>query len=441
MRIAWFTPLSARTGIAKYSLSAASAVSQLADVDVWTTPREDDYQTDLTVSDIGGLRHAADLTGYDHVVYNLGNNPDMHADIFDAYTRNPGVVIQHDKTMAHFMRVYYSVAHEDPSRYRDLLAYYYGAEAAAQASRQILGLGGHGGDLPLVEPCLWNATGVVVHSEDALAVVDRYPGIVPVVCIDHPFYLPIETPGSSPGRTALGIAADDILLVSHGRIGDAKRLEQTIRALSLLPAEARDRVRFVVAGGAHPALVERALSQARALGLGDRVRITGFLPEQELQAWLGAADVFINLRYPSTESASGSLIEQLSYTAPVVVSDIGFYATFPEGTLVRTPPADEGTAIASALAPLILDGQLRRRIGDRTHEYAAQRFARETYAHRLIEFLDRVSASRARLSEVDAIGRGLLDVEPDGVRAEVTRGVDLLRSRGIPDMSDGGGVS
>lgn len=424
MRIAWFTPLSARTGIAKYSLSAVSAVSQLADVDIWTTPREDDYHTDLTVKDIGDLRDAADLRGYDHVVYNLGNNPDMHADIFDVYTCNPGVVIQHDKTMAHFMRVYYSVVHEDPSRYRDLLAYYYGDEVAAQASRQMLGLGGQGGDLPLVEPCLWNATGVVVHSEDAVAVVDRYPGIVPVDCIDLPLFPPRVPVDAALDRAALGVAVDEVLLVSHGRIGDSKRVEQTVRAISMLPAGARSRVRFVIAGGAHPALVERIMAQARGLGLGDRVRVTGFVPEGELHAWLAAADIMVNLRYPSTESASGALIEQLAHTAPIVVSDVGFYASFPDDTLIRTSPSDEGEEIARALLPLVVDERLRQVIGERTHEYAAQRFAPKRYAERLVGFLDRVGENRARLQAIDSLGESLLGMPAERVREAAMREIE-----------------
>ncbi len=410
MRIAWLTPLSAKTGISKYSLSAALAVSRLADVDVWTTPRADDLRTSLPVRDLSDPNAVADLSGYDHVVYNLGNNPNMHADIFDAYTRNPGVVILHDKTMAHFMRVYYTVLHSDPRRYSDLLAYYCGAEVGARAYRQILGLEGQIGDVPLLEPCLWNATGVVVHSEDALTLVDRYPGLMPVTSIDLPFYLPTESSEPSAHRASLGIDPDDVLVVSHGRIGESKRIEQTVRALSLLPAAARERVQFVIVGGAHPAVVDRVLSQARSLGLSEHVRITDFLPEAELHAWLRAADIFVNLRFPSTESGSGSLVEQLAYPAPIVVSDIGFYATFPEDTLVRTPPADEGEAIAEALAPLVLDKDLRLRVGQRTYAYAAARFDPALYAQSLIGFLDRVEASRARLASVDSMGDSLLKI-------------------------------
>lgn len=440
MHVAWFTPLSAQTGVAKYSLSAALAVSRIAEVDVWTTPRSDDYRTDLNVRDIGDLQRGVELAGYDHLVYNLGSNPDVHAEIFDVYTGNPGVVIQHDKTMAHFMRVYYTVLHSDPRRYRDLLAYYYGDEMAARASRQILGLEGQANEAAFLEPCLWNATGVVVHSEDALALVDRYPGVLPVACIDHPSYLPTESVGR-PNRATLGVADDDVLLVSHGRIGESKRVEQTVRALSMLPPEARRRVQFVVAGGAHPALIERVLSQARGLGVGDRVRITGFLPEHELQAWLAAADIFINLRYPSTESASGSLIEQLAYSAPAVVSDVGFYASFPRDTLVRTPPADEGQGIAAALEPLIMDAKSRRRIGEKTHEYAAQRFAPSRYAERFVQFLGRVGENRVQLDAIDALGRGLIDVAPERVNAAVSAGVERLRMCEAPEQSDGGGVS
>ncbi len=426
MRVAWFTPLSEQTGIAKYSLSAALAVSRLAEVDIWTTPRPDDHPTSLTVRDLRDPAERARLGDYDHLIYNFGNYPEMHADIFEVYSEHPGVVIQHDKTMAHFMRVYYTVMHSEARRYRDLLAYYCGADVAARASRQILGLEG-GGEAALIEPCLWNATGVVVHSEDALPLVDRYPGLVPVTSIEHPFYLPVELSADDTDRASLGIADDAVLIVSHGRMGESKRLEQTLVAISLLPQDLRERVQFVFASGGHHAQVEQLLSRVRALGLSDHFRITGFLPERGLHAWLAAADIFVNLRYPSTESASGSLIEQLAYPTPIVVSDIGFYASFPADTLVRTPPADEGDAISSALASLVGDEELRRATGARTRAYAQTRFDSARYGRSLVEFLECVESSRRLSQAVGRLGEGLLGVTPEQVRPEVARIIEQRR--------------
>ena len=46
-----------------------------------------------------------------------------------------------------------------------------------------------------------------------------------------------------------------------------------------------------------------ARSEAETAGVGDRVTITGFVPHEEIAAYLAAADVCLCMRWPTSDRA------------------------------------------------------------------------------------------------------------------------------------------
>jgi glycosyltransferase involved in cell wall biosynthesis len=148
-------------------------------------------------------------------------------------------------------------------------------------------------------------------------------------------------------------------------IGAARfRLESIYGLAHLIAAFARledRRARLVVygQGGQRPAL-ER---QARALGLGERIRFPGFVPPDRLPAALDALDV---LAMPSIvpEAFGVAAVEASAIGLPVVASAIGGLPEVVEdgrsGYLV--PPGDEA-ALADRLGALVADPDLRARLG------------------------------------------------------------------------------
>ena len=101
MRIAWFTPLSRRSAIARFSVDVTERLSRVADVHLWTdTPRVDRRAALVPVrsfEDWRGRDHL--LRTYDHVVYNLGDHYDFHARMLPLLQRVTGVVILHDRSL------------------------------------------------------------------------------------------------------------------------------------------------------------------------------------------------------------------------------------------------------------------------------------------------------------------------------------------------------
>jgi glycosyltransferase involved in cell wall biosynthesis len=162
-----------------------------------------------------------------------------------------------------------------------------------------------------------------------------------------------------------------------GRVTAQKNPEGFLDAAALV-ARADPRVVFVVAGAGDllPAMVERA---AR-LGLGPRVRFTGFLEGREVARAYAAADLLVQ---PSRSEPFGlAPLEALVHGVPAIVSRRSGVAEV-LSSAVRVDPR-RPAALADAILRLLRDDALRRRLVRRgRREARAHRWA--TQARRLRE--------------------------------------------------------
>jgi glycogen synthase len=158
--------------------------------------------------------------------------------------------------------------------------------------------------------------------------------------------------GVAPAALA-GDRPDPFPAVGRPRIVYIGRLVRQKGVETLVQAARRLRT-----AGAHVLVVgdgprRRALETAiRRHGLGERVRITGFVPHREIPAILRHADVFC---LPSLYEELGSaLVEAMHAGLPVVASHVGGIpdALGPAGRLV---PAGDPAALAAALDALLCD--------------------------------------------------------------------------------------
>jgi glycosyltransferase involved in cell wall biosynthesis len=193
----------------------------------------------------------------------------------------------------------------------------------------------------------------VVHSEDE---VGRTRGLLPT---DHvrvvPHFVEHRQPTISrdEARRRLGVDARRVLTLLgfiYGRKGHKRMLE----AIPRLPAEV-----LVVYAGGNVAGREVALAnireRARQLRLDDdRLRITGWLTDQQLDDWIAATDLAI---LPFRDlSASGSLSTWIAAGKPILVSDLPGFAEYNE----RVPGA---LRIAHSLEPVVLANAIERELG------------------------------------------------------------------------------
>ena len=171
-----------------------------------------------------------------------------------------------------------------------------------------------------------SATRVVVHSR---AEVARLDGIVPLERVRVvPHFVEQRTLGLSPdeARARLGVQGRRIVTLLgfvYGRKGHAILVE----AVPRLPAD----VLVVYAGGpvhGRNDMLNLVQRRSQELGLGDRVRVTGWLDDEAFETWIAATHLAV-LPFKAL-SASGSLSTWIAAGKPILASDLPGFREYDE---------------------------------------------------------------------------------------------------------------
>ena len=408
MRIAWFTPFSRRSAIAEYSEHVTTALASNASVDLWVADPGERRATSLRVVDFhSGPLPVDRLAEYDAIFYNIGDHLGFHGPIYDVSRAVPGIVILHDR-ICHNLFFNYWLSRGRPDRYVDLMETFYGSPGRRAAEESLEGLRpavwSSPRDVvrfPLFEEALVGARGVVVHSESHAAQV-RARCYGPVATLWLPAYPPTGQAARTHGRDH----DPRLTLVTLGYVNPNKQIDRVVRALARNPAFAQ-RVRYLVVGPYDPA--SAYWSELRNLvwesGLDGVVDLMGYQPDDVLVRVLEDADVCINLRSPSFEGGSASLMQQLKLAKPVIVADTASFAELPDDAVVKIPVDDEG-ALDRALERLIRDESFRRSLSAAAKAVASTRTPRR-YAEELTSFLDEVEAWTPVLELADRVAAEL----------------------------------
>ncbi|MGH9196850.1 MAG: glycosyltransferase family 4 protein [Acidimicrobiia bacterium] len=174
-------------------------------------------------------------------------------------------------------------------------------------------------------------------------------------------------------RERHGIPEDALLFCTFGLITPEKRIARAIEAVAWLRAEF-PQVYLMLVGDSVPHYDARA--DALRAGLLDRIRLTGYVPEEELHAYIETADVGLCLRWPSSGETSASWLRclaagkatvttDLEHTADEPVMDPRSWATLgnqPAITL-RLDLLDEDHSLRLAIRRLARDVGFRERLG------------------------------------------------------------------------------
>lgn len=183
--------------------------------------------------------------------------------------------------------------------------------------------------------------------------------------------------GRADAREKLGIPADCFLLGIVGRLSEQKGHIYLVRAMPSLK-ERIPEIKLLVIG---PGALETSLKkEAASLGLGESVLFLG--SRRDIPDLLAALDVFV---MPSLwEGLPIALLEAMSFSLPVVVSEVGGVAEIvvngKNGFLV--PPRD-GAALFRTISGLYNRRDLRTVLGENARKTVAEKFNAVTMTRRL----------------------------------------------------------
>jgi glycosyltransferase involved in cell wall biosynthesis len=168
------------------------------------------------------------------------------------------------------------------------------------------------------------------------------------------------------------------LLLSVGTIEPRKNLGASVRCVAALKARGIDCQLAVV--GAKGWRSGPWFEEVRRSGLDDRVRVLGYVPDDDLCSLYSTCDAFL---YPSLYEGFGlPALEAMACGAPVIVADRSSMPEVVGAGGLRYDPDDEG-GLADLVGTLLLDEvvrrEWRRRATERAEGFTWERAARETY--------------------------------------------------------------
>lgn len=323
MRLAWFTPLPPVTsGIARYSAELLPWLTPAHQIDVFIDGQPDEVirsGAEVSVFDAHDFVWKHFRQPYDLIVYELGNAP-CHDYMWAYMVRYPGLVTLHDGQL-HHARARCLLQQKREEDYRAEFRFNH---PGANPDLVELGIAGLLGSLTY----LWPMVRVVVESARLLIVHNEW--LASQIRLDHPearlrvveMGVPLPAARAEARETVRkrhGIPADAVLFTAFGKVTPEKRISQAIQALASI-AEALPHAHLLLAGETVNYYDPRA--EAARLRVSERVAVAGFVVEEELAAYLAAADVCLCLRWPSSRETSASWLRCLAAGKATIVTDL-----------------------------------------------------------------------------------------------------------------------
>jgi glycosyltransferase involved in cell wall biosynthesis len=401
-RIAYCSPVNpAPTGISDYSEELLPYLAQYGDITLYleeslrpTNPQPGRF---LEVRPLRQLPAAQRRRPYDAILYHMGNSP-AHAAIWRAAQQVPGVIVMHDFVLHHFLLWYAANVERNVQHYVTHMVSHYGEEGHHVAQLMARGQFTDAAfRFPCCEQVVAAARAIFCHNRYVQQRVRVMRPEVPTAVV--PMGVPLSPLiGRDEARAHLGLPPHTLLLASFGHINAYKRLEPALRALLALRTHHPD-IRYILVGSVSPnydaaALIER-------MGLHEAVTLTGYVDHHQFERYVAAADICLNLRYPTAGETSASLLRLLGAGRPTLVSSTGSFAELPPGVAAQV---DVGPAEADLIAVycrlLTARPEAATALGANARAYIAQQHTLErsaaSYAHALADVYGWKCAARVR---------------------------------------------
>ena len=376
MRLAWFSPLPpVRSGVSAYTVDVLAGLDRAFLVDAYV----DGATPGARIFSAHDFAWRNRLEPYDLVVYQLGNAP-CHDYMWAYLARYPGLVVLHDARL-HHARARSLLSRHGAEAYRAELRFDHPDAPPDVAEYAVEGLGG-----PIAY--FWSMLRVVMSTARLIAVHnprvaadlrESYPGTEVETIRMGVRDVPASRSEEDAARVRREWAIPDgaVVFTAFGKITAVKRIGPIVRAFGRVVEEGVDAYLLLVGDAdGYPALGQDASGV-------DRVRVTGYVADDRIDAYLAASDVCLCLRWPAAQETSASWLRCLAAGRPTAITDLAHLVdipTFDPRGWRRTRPArepiavsidllEEETSLIAAMRRLSIDRALREQLGRAGHQY------------------------------------------------------------------------
>lgn len=420
IRVGWFSPISTQTGIAQYSRNVLEEVQRLMPKDrievIVFHPATSDTVVEMpypTIELSDSLIHSDLPALYDIAIYHLGNNEKNHGPIYTAMRKHPGIVVLHDYVYQHYLAgVSTQGGYVGPAfgglvhTLAGMPAFDFLADSGVLKTDEgnvlFVPWDGQWGCLvPMGDRLAQLGTAAIVHSDYARAGLGAdFAGTA--------LQLFMPRPDAQQQLAPIAPEGSRIHIVCGGHIGSTKGLRLLTAAFAADPS-LKTQFRVTIAGfGSDKSFLRLLEDDIRDSGLTSCFELRVDPDDDAFADVMAAADVFYNLRYPNTEGASLSLVEQLAYHRPVIAYRSGCFAEVPDEACFFLDKLGDVAELAAQLGHIA-----RNRKELHTRGEAAWHVVRDAtaakYAKGLVDFLEaNQNILRARANLVQARAQGNL---------------------------------
>ena len=354
-----------RTGVATYDAAVMAGLQRIGFLE----------EVPIDVAWPVGSQDIPAITSHKLGILQMGNHIGFHLQAYRLAHHMPALVTLHDVALDDFVI--------ELQMKQDPLGSAAVREAAALRGRM------HSAEVmenePLRDP--WCAAlsraarGLIVHSEFGRRYLEEFGCRTPVFVVPHPCVedaaaLRRASARARELRAPLEAAGVRTLVVAPGDMHRAKCLDAVIDAVASLD----DPVHLVLVG--RPVIGYDPEPAIVSAGVGARVTLARDVDDSDFLAWIAAADVVVDLRFPHRGEVSGSLSRAMQAGRPAIVSGTGTYLDLPEGSVVTIAAGEpDEEELASAIRLLASDADMRSRIGNLAAGYVEELTRREATAN------------------------------------------------------------
>lgn len=433
MRLAYFTPLPpSKSGIADYNAELLPHLARGAELTVFVEQAAELHANanapDFTVHEAVHFDELQRQRPFDLCVYHQGNNP-YHEFVYERALRTPGLLVLHEHCLHHLI-AWTTLGRNNEASYWDEMFYAYGrrgariadarAEDSASEYQQFL--------MPLNRRVVGASLGIITHNQYAASELEAGPHgeLPPVAVIPHhlsPRAYELDALDKGECRRSLGIPEDSFVIASHGFVTQSKRIPIVLAAFKKL-LEHMPNALYLIVGEDHWKWSVAPLIEQ--MGLGGRVRITGYVTERDFFRYLKAIDALVNLRYPTAGETSGTLVRALGAGVPVIVSDYGQFSELPDDVCLKVAPGqDEERQLGARLRALANRPALRAALHRRAQTWTRAECDIRRSAARYLDFAERLihrqrTTKPATVHRLDFKNEPTIKLEQDGAIRYVT---------------------
>lgn len=393
MRLAFFSPLNPiASGISDYSEELLPLLAREFDIELVvegyrpTNPALAQFHT-LTVE-----QFKASAGEFELALYQMGNSP-AHAGIFRILREIPGVVVMHDVVL-HHLRAWQTLERGDVSGYVEAMREDYddsGGELAQLEARGLVSLDRFA--YPLNGAVVRAARALIVHSEFASRQIQPLAPGTPVGVIPMGI-APLARITAAEARARVNLPVDTFVVAAFGEVHPYKRVTVALQAFAEFRSKFPNALLTLIGRESPHYDVEAVI---RLLGLENAVRRVGFAPSADYADYVAAADLCLNLRYPTAGETSASLLRLLSAGKAVIVTRADAYADLPDDVCAKIDADEyEHDLLLGHLEFLARRADVRAALGANAREFVVHCHTLEQSATAYADFLRAVAEGRAQ---------------------------------------------